>query len=86
MTGHSWFGIGGFLLLVGIVLSFAFGAWTPIFIVVALVALVALPTLFAGKRAVQGGPEESRDLDAVSQPDAPPDASPRAPHGYTPSV
>jgi hypothetical protein len=85
MAGHSWIGIGGFLLVVGILLAAALSAWAIFALVVAAALILALAALFTARRAAVG-PVEDGDIDAVSRPDAPPDASPEAPHGYTPSV
>jgi hypothetical protein len=86
MTGHSWIGIGGVIFVGALVIAVSFLA-SPIFalIILAALAVFAAPVLFGARRVAGEHPEET-NLNAVSGTDNPPDASPEAPHGYTPSV
>lgn len=86
MTGHSFIGVGG-VVFVGALVIAAFFLASPIFalIILVAVALFVAPVLFGARRVAGQHPEEA-NLNAISGTDSPPDASPEAPHGYTPSV
>lgn len=60
--------------------------WTPIFAILIFGALIVLAPVLFGARRVAGQSAEESDVYKVSDPNEPPDASPKAPHGYTPSV
>jgi hypothetical protein len=91
MYPQFWRGLGIFFLIAGVILAGATGIGAPIIaLLVAGAVLLLGPIFFVARRAAGGGPETDRPnqekLNEVSDPDAPPDATPKAPHGYTPST
>ena len=92
MHPQFWRGLGIAFVVLGLLLGAAVTGWgTAIFALLILGGFVFLaPLFFVARRAAGGGPEtEGPDQEkstAVSDPQAPSDATPEAPHGYTPST
>ena len=87
MAPQAWRGIGIAALVIGILIGSIFaGFGAPIFalLIFGAFALLVAPALFATRRAAGGTPEPGEEeIGQVGDPNAPPDATPRAPHGYT---
>ena len=86
MTGHSYLGIGLVVGVIALVLAAAFGAGIGLFALIIAAAVLFLAIIPFVVRRAQGGSPEPSATGEVSDPDAPADASPQAPHGYTPST
>ena len=87
MTGHSWIGVAVVLGAVALVIAAAAAAWTPFFALLIVVALLLLsPVLFGARRVAGVDPEEPGHDEVSNASQEPPEATPRAPHGYTPST
>jgi hypothetical protein len=84
MTGHSWIGMAIALGALGLAIALFLFA-SPLFAIIIVVALLLLSPLLFGARRVAGVDPETPSHEDVTDPHAPADASPRAPHGYTPS-
>jgi hypothetical protein len=87
MTGHSYIGAGAVIGIIALLVAAVLTGWTPIFaILIVFLAIVLAPIVLGARRAAGGTPEGSGDIEETSDPNAPPDATPKAPHGYTPST
>jgi len=87
MTGHSWIGVAVVLGAIGLLIAAAAAAWTPFFALLVVVVLVMLsPVFFGARRAAGVDPERTSHDEVGNASQEPSDASPRAPHGYTPST
>jgi hypothetical protein len=79
-------GVAAVLGFIFLVIAAIFGAWGPFFVVLIAGGLVILSPILFGARRAAGVDPENPSHEEVSDPSAPTDASPRSPHGYTPST
>ncbi len=90
MYGHTYIGAGLVIGVVALVLAAAFGLGAAVFALIIVAGFFFLAIVpFAVRRLEGGSPEpegRAEGIDQVSDPSAPPDATPKAPHGYTPST
>ena len=90
MYGHSYIGAGLVIGVLALILAAAFGLGAAVFALIIVAGVFVLAIVpFAVRRLGGGTPEPTGGTEAVggvSDPNAPSDASPKAPHGYTPST
>jgi hypothetical protein len=90
MYGHSYLGVGLVLGAVALIVAAAYGLGAAVFALIIAAAFVLLAIVpFVARRWRGGTPEPegpTEGIDEVSDPTAPSDATPGAPHGYTPST
>jgi hypothetical protein len=90
MYGHTYIGIGLVVGVVALILAAAFGLGAAVFALIVVAGFILLAVVpFVGRRLAGGSPEpegRAEGIDEVGDPNAPSDATPKAPHGYTPST